>query len=179
MRAEVTKKLFTVDEYYRMVEAGILAEDDRVELIEGEIIEMSPIGLKHMSCVDRSCRSTRPWESLKCGSIISSQTFCSFAGIPPGRATALNSLFIAPILFHPSHFPMLSSRLRTFSALNPRDENINAAYLSAVESSFAIIAEPNRRAIWSLLLLSERSEGERELRLRSDSGVEAVGVSDN
>jgi len=54
MRVEVTKKLFTVDEYYRMAEAGIIAEDDRVELIEGEIIEMSPIGLKHMSCVDRA-----------------------------------------------------------------------------------------------------------------------------
>ena len=54
MRAEVTKKLFTVDEYYRMVDAGILNEDDRVELIEGEIIEMSPIGGKHMSCVDRA-----------------------------------------------------------------------------------------------------------------------------
>jgi DNA-binding transcriptional ArsR family regulator len=45
-------------------------------------------------------------------------------------------------------------------------------YMSVVESSFAIIAEPNRRAILSLLPSSERSVGEieRELRLRSDSG---------
>jgi DNA-binding transcriptional ArsR family regulator len=44
--------------------------------------------------------------------------------------------------------------------------------MSVVESSFAIIAEPNRRAILSLLLSSELSVGEieRELRLRSDSG---------
>ncbi len=37
MRADVTKKLFTVDEYYRMADAGILTEGERVELIEGEI----------------------------------------------------------------------------------------------------------------------------------------------
>ena len=54
MQAEVTKKLFTADEYYRMLEAGILTEDDRVELIEGEVIEMSPIGNRHAACVDRA-----------------------------------------------------------------------------------------------------------------------------
>jgi Uma2 family endonuclease len=54
MRTEVTKKLFTVDEYYRMAEAGIFTEDDRVELINGEIIEMSPIGNPHVACVDRA-----------------------------------------------------------------------------------------------------------------------------
>ena len=54
MQAEVTKKLFTVDEYYRMADAGIFTEGERVELIEGEIIEMSPIGHRHMVCVDRA-----------------------------------------------------------------------------------------------------------------------------
>ena len=54
MQTEVTKKLFTVDEYYRMADAGILTEDDRVELIDGEIIEMSPIGNRHQACVNRA-----------------------------------------------------------------------------------------------------------------------------
>jgi Uma2 family endonuclease len=56
MHTEVTKKLFTVDEYYKMAEAGILNEDSRVELIEGEIIQMSPIGARHASCVSRATK---------------------------------------------------------------------------------------------------------------------------
>jgi Uma2 family endonuclease len=46
-------RLFNVDEYYRMAEAGIFDEDDRVELIEGEIIEMVPIGSRHAGVVKR------------------------------------------------------------------------------------------------------------------------------
>jgi Uma2 family endonuclease len=51
------KRLFTVEEYYRMAEAGILTEDDRVELLEGEITAMSPLGSRHAGCVNRLSNS--------------------------------------------------------------------------------------------------------------------------
>lgn len=42
---------FTVDEYHRMLDAGVLHEDDRVELIEGVIIAMAALGGRHVGCV--------------------------------------------------------------------------------------------------------------------------------
>jgi Uma2 family endonuclease len=53
---EVTRRRFTVHEYHRMGEAGILHEDDRVELIEGEIVEMAAIGTRHFTCVNALTR---------------------------------------------------------------------------------------------------------------------------
>jgi Uma2 family endonuclease len=49
---EVTRRRFTVHDFHRMGEAGILHEDDRVELIEGEIVEMAAIGTRHFACVN-------------------------------------------------------------------------------------------------------------------------------
>lgn len=47
---------FTRAEYHKMAKAGILHEDSPVELIDGEILEMSPIGRRHKACVDRFTR---------------------------------------------------------------------------------------------------------------------------
>ncbi len=44
---------FSVADYHRMGEAGILDEDDRVELLEGQVVEMAPIGPGHADRVDR------------------------------------------------------------------------------------------------------------------------------
>lgn len=47
----VAKRRFTVEEYHKMGEAGILREGDRVELIDGEVVEMNPIGWRHARSV--------------------------------------------------------------------------------------------------------------------------------
>ena len=48
---QVNIRSFTVAEYERMGQFGIFSEDDRVELVCGEIIDMSPIGDRHAACV--------------------------------------------------------------------------------------------------------------------------------
>jgi Uma2 family endonuclease len=53
MSVQIARRHFNVTEYYRMMEAGILSESDHVELIDGEVIEVSPIGSRHAACVDR------------------------------------------------------------------------------------------------------------------------------
>lgn len=53
MTVQLARKLFTVADYDQMIETGILGEDDRVELLNGEIVPMSPIGSRHAACVNR------------------------------------------------------------------------------------------------------------------------------
>jgi Uma2 family endonuclease len=47
---------FTVEQYHNMAEAGAFQPDDRVELIHGEIVDMTPIGIKHSRIVDQLIR---------------------------------------------------------------------------------------------------------------------------
>lgn len=60
MAVELSRRLFSIDEYHRMIDAGVLGPDDRLELLEGEIVEMSPIGSRHAACVNKlNVRFTR------------------------------------------------------------------------------------------------------------------------
>ena len=53
MSAQLERWHFNVDQYYRLAEVGVLQPDDRVELIEGEIIRMPPIVSPHAARVTR------------------------------------------------------------------------------------------------------------------------------
>src|SRR5438876_11777475 len=56
MQVDVEKKLFTVDDFYRMSEAGIFDQDERVELINGEIVLKPAVGPRHIECQDRETK---------------------------------------------------------------------------------------------------------------------------
>lgn len=53
MSVQLLRRKFTIKQYNQMIEAGIFAEDNRVELIRGEIVEMASIGRRHAACVNR------------------------------------------------------------------------------------------------------------------------------
>ncbi len=59
MAVTLNKRPLTVEQFNRMIEAGIIPEDDRVELIDGDIIEMAPIGTPHAARVDRVVHAFR------------------------------------------------------------------------------------------------------------------------
>ncbi|HEY2381071.1 MAG TPA: Uma2 family endonuclease [Terriglobia bacterium] len=67
LMSKINKRLFSVDEYMRMAEAGILSPVERVELIQGEILVMSPIGPRHQAVIDRG---TQTWVQILGGRAI-------------------------------------------------------------------------------------------------------------
>lgn len=53
----VIRHRWTVADFHRMAQAGVLGEDSRVELIEGELVDMAPIGSAHAFALDRLTRA--------------------------------------------------------------------------------------------------------------------------
>jgi Uma2 family endonuclease len=50
---QIPRLAFTIEQFHRMGQSGIFAIDQRLELISGEIVEMSPIGTRHVAGVNR------------------------------------------------------------------------------------------------------------------------------
>jgi len=53
MSVELKKRKFSSEAYHLMVQKGILNEDDKVELLDGEVIEMSPVNNPHIGTINR------------------------------------------------------------------------------------------------------------------------------
>lgn len=51
---EIAYRLLSVEDYHKMIAAGIFGPNDRVELINGQILQMRPIGSQHAACVEKS-----------------------------------------------------------------------------------------------------------------------------
>jgi Uma2 family endonuclease len=62
MATELRRRPITVDEYHRMLDAGILREGEPVELLRGDLVEKVTIGDAHRSCVNRVTRLLRRLE---------------------------------------------------------------------------------------------------------------------
>lgn len=72
MPVELKKRLLTVDAYHALIDAGIFDEDDRIELLNGEIIDMSPVGDPHIGCIIWLSQELIP--DLKGNAIVSIQS---------------------------------------------------------------------------------------------------------
>jgi Uma2 family endonuclease len=51
--SEIIRHRFSVEQYHQMIDAGILVPDERLELIHGELVKMSPINRRHAACCAR------------------------------------------------------------------------------------------------------------------------------
>ncbi len=54
---QTDRRLFSVSDYHKMAQAGVFAPDERVELLEGELRRMSPVGGKHIRIVANLTRA--------------------------------------------------------------------------------------------------------------------------
>ena len=56
MSVDAVRRLFTAEQFFQMIATDILTKHDHVELLEGEILEMTPIGRSHAACTRTFCR---------------------------------------------------------------------------------------------------------------------------
>ncbi len=66
------RKKFTVEEYYKLGEIGIIGPDERTELIDGDIMLMAPMGSRHAACIPRLLKIF--FKALGDHALITSQT---------------------------------------------------------------------------------------------------------
>lgn len=71
MASNITRKLFTFDDCLRMAETGVLSPEERVELINGDLLVVRPAGPRHGAAIDRTADAMR--ERLRGKALIRAQ----------------------------------------------------------------------------------------------------------
>ena len=142
---------FTVSEYHRMAEAGILGEDDPVELLHGQIYVMSPIGSQHAACVRRLTR-----------------LFMLAAG-EQAEVSVQNPIFLATDSEPEPDVALLVSRDDAYAARHPRpDEVLLLVEVSGSTLAFdqttklPLYAQAGIREVWIVALDEDRMHGYRQ-----------------
>jgi Uma2 family endonuclease len=148
-------KRFTTKEYHRLVELGFLHEDDRIELIRGELIQMAAKGTAHETCITRLLRVLPQLiddrATLRCQSPIS----LSFDGEPEpdfsivrnraddyatGHPTAEDTLFVIEVADSSVEYDR-DVKLPLYAEANIRDYwlfNLSNQYLEAYSEPYEI-----------------------------------------
>ena len=88
-RHPVSRHRITLEDYHRLGQAGILGEDDRVELLDGQLVDMSPIGPRHALAVDALTRLLVRWRTQAWSSIAGPSWSCT-----QGREFASSGLWM-------------------------------------------------------------------------------------
>lgn len=104
---ELLRHRFTLEQYEKMVEDGILTSDDRVELLDGEIVEKMTIGSPHAACVRKLQRVC--FELL--GKGVATVSCQSPVGLPPNSEPEPD-------------VAILRYRADDYSALHPRPKDV-------------------------------------------------------
>jgi len=104
--ADYPRRPLTVEDYHAMGEAGVLGEDDRVELIEGDLIQMAPIGGGHMLSVNRLTQALV--RAVGDAAVVSVQNSLS---LPPISEPQPDFVLLPPVFLREARVPTMNDAL--------------------------------------------------------------------
>ncbi len=107
MASELLRHRFTLEEYEKMVEAGILTPDDRAELLDGEIVEKMAVGSPHAACVRKLQRM-----------------FFELLGKGAATLSSQNPIGLPPNSEPEPDFAILKYRSDDYATLHPRPKDV-------------------------------------------------------
>ena len=141
----VTKKRVHRRRVHHMAQVGILAPRERVELIDGEIVVMTPIGSRHSACV--SCATRALIHAARRQAIVQPQDRCDWTCFT-SRSRIWSFSGPEPISTRPGTDPRRRPPRHRDRTFRSPTTGIQSAYLRHVRHRRAWIADLNANVVW-------------------------------